>query len=203
MGMIVVNEFLTLDGVYQSPGGIDEDLEGGFAFGGWQAPFTDAASGDSIRAVIDRTDALLLGRKTFDIWNGYWPHVAEDHPVGARFNAVPKYVVSTTLTDPAWAGTTVLRDVSTVTDLRERHDEVHVWGSGDLLQSLLADDLVDRLNLWLYPLTLGSGKRLFDSGTAPASLRLVEPARSFDEGAVALVYERAGEVETRNMDDER
>lgn len=201
MGMIVVNEFLTLDGVYQSPGGVDEDLEGGFAFGGWQAPFGDAASGDSIRAVIDRTDALLLGRKTFDIWNAYWPHVAEDHPIGARFNAVPKYVVSSTLTDPEWAGTTVLPDVSAVADLRDRHEEVHVWGSGDLLQSLLLPGLVDRLNLWIYPLMLGSGKRLFGSGTVPASLRLVEPARSFDKGAVSLVYERAGEVVTRNITD--
>ena len=201
MGIIVANMFLTLDGVYQSPGAADEDPEGGFAYGGWQAPFFDEASGEAIGAVIDRIDALLLGRKTYDIFASYWPHAGEDSPIAVKFNEVPKYVVSTTLTEPAWAGTTALHDAMAAAHLRERHDEVHVFGSGDLLQSLFTEDVVGRLNLFLYPLTVGRGKRLFGSGTIPASFRLAGPARTFEKGAVGLVYERAGDVETGNMNE--
>jgi dihydrofolate reductase len=201
MGIIVANMFLTLDGVYQAPGAVDEDQEGGFGYGGWQAPFFDDESGAAMGAVIDRIDALLLGRKTYDIFAGYWPNAGEDSPIAVKFNAVPKYVVSTTLTEPSWSGTTALPNAMAAAHLRERHDEVHLFGSGNLLQSLFTEDVVDRLNLWLYPITVGSGKRLFGSGTIPASFRLVEPARTFEKGAVGLVYERAGEVETGNIEE--
>ena len=201
MGIIVANMFLTLDGVYQAPGGTEEDPENGFGYGGWQTPFFDDESGEAMGDVIDRIDALLLGRKTYDIFAGYWPKAGEDSPIAVKFNAVPKYVVSTTLTEPSWAGTTALPNAMAAAHLRERHDEVHLFGSGDLLQSLFTEDVVDRLNLWLYPLTLGSGKRLFGSGTIPASFRLAGPARTFAKGAVSLVYERAGEVETGDMDE--
>jgi dihydrofolate reductase len=197
MGIIVANLFITLDGVYQGPGGTEEDTEGGFRFGGWQAPVNDDEADAAIEAEIDRIDALLLGRKTYDIFAGYWPHQSDK--VGGTLNRVPKFVVSTTLTAPDWAGTTVLPDAAAAGRLRDEFDEVHMFGSGVLIRSLLEADVLDRLHLWLYPVTLGQGKRLFDGGTIPASFRLAEPARTFPKGAVSLVYERAGGVETRDM----
>ena len=115
---------------------------------------------------------------------------------------MPKYVVSRTLTDPSWAGTTVLPDAASAGRLREQFSRVAVIGSGALVRSLLAEDVLVRLQLWLYPVTFGQGKRLFDAGTIPSSFRLAQPARSFEKGAVSLVYERAGEVETMDMPDE-
>ncbi|MFF2296054.1 dihydrofolate reductase family protein [Arthrobacter sp. NPDC058127] len=197
MGIIVVDLFSTLDGVYQAPGGPDEDREGGFEFGGWQAPYFDKESGEAIGAGIERLDALLLGRKTYDIFAGFWPTAPAADPIAARFNTVPKYVASHTITDPSWAGTTVLTDVATeVRGIRERHDETHVIGSGGLFQTLLAEDLVDRLNLWLYPVTFGAGKRIFREGTVPAAFTLAQPPQAFPKGAIWLVYERAGDVVT-------
>lgn len=196
VGIIAADLFLTLDGVYQAPGGRDEDREGGFAFGGWQAPYADAAIGASIMSSIQHTDALLLGRRTYDIFAAYWPFQPADGPVAAKFAAIPKYVVSRTLQDPTWAGTTVLRDVASVGWLRDKFDEVHTWGSGDLLRSLLAEGLVDRLNLWVYPLALGTGKRLFSTGTVPMAFRPAQPAQVSDSGVMALVFEPAGDVRT-------
>lgn len=197
MGIIVANLFLTLDGVYQAPGGREEDTAGGFAFGGWQAPVSDDEAEAAIEAEISHIDALLLGRKTYDIFAAYWPHQSGD--VGGALNRVPKFVVSGSLADPTWAGTTVLPDATAAGRLREEYGQVHMFGSGVLIRSLLAADVIDRLHLWLYPVTLGQGKRLFDAGTIPASFRLAEPARSFPKGAVSLVYERAGDVETQDM----
>lgn len=197
MGIIVANLFITLDGVYQGPGGREEDTEGDFAFGGWQAQVSDDEAGAAIGAEIERIDALLLGRKTYDIFAAYWPHQSDD--IGGTLNRVPKFVVSNSLTDPAWSGTTVLPNATTAGRLREEYDQVHMFGSGVLIRSLLAADVLDRLHLWLYPVTLGQGKRLFDAGTIPATFRLAEPARSFPKGAVSLVYERAGDVETQEM----
>ena len=197
MGIIVANLFITLDGVYQGPGGREEDTEGDFAFGGWQAPVSDDEAGAAIGAEIERIDALLLGRKTYDIFAAYWPHQSDD--IGGTLNRVPKFVVSNSLTDPAWSGTTVLPNATTAGRLREEYDQVHMFGSGVPIRSLLAADVLDRLHLWLYPVTLGQGKRLFDAGTIPATFRLAEPARSFPKGAVSLVYERAGDVETQEM----
>jgi dihydrofolate reductase len=196
MGIIAADLFLTLDGVYQAPGGRDEDHEGDFAFGGWQAPYTDEAIGASIMSSIERTDALLLGRRTYDIFASYWPFQSADDPVAAKFAAIPKYVVSRTLEDPSWADTTVLPDAAAVGRLREEFDEVHSWGSGELLRSLLAEGLVDRLNLWMYPLALGTGKRLFDTGTVPMAFRPTHPAQVSESGVMALVLEPAGAVET-------
>lgn len=197
MGIISVDLFITLDGVYQAPGGPDEDREGGFEFGGWQGAYSDDESGEAIRAGIDRMDALLLGRKTYDIFAAYWPNLDHDFPIAARLNAVPKFVVSRSLTDPAWQGTTALSDVAQVRALKDRFVEIHVIGSGNLARSLLEADLVDRLNLFLYPLTFGSGKRLFVDGTGvPAAFRLAQPPHGFPKGATWLVYERAGDPVT-------
>lgn len=198
MGIISVDLFITLDGVYQAPGGPDEDREGGFEFGGWQAPFFDDESGAAIGAGIERMDALLLGRKTYDIFASYWPTRGDDDPIASTFNALPKFVVSRSLIDPSWEGTTALSDAATdVRALKDRFEEIHVIGSGDLVRSLLAADVVDRLNLFLYPLTFGSGKRLFADNTGvPAAFRLAQPAQSFPKGATWLVYERAGDPVT-------
>jgi dihydrofolate reductase len=197
MGIIQVDLFITLDGIYQAPGGPEEDREGGFEFGGWQGAYFDDESGETIGAEIGRLDALLLGRKTYDIFAGYWPARGDADPIAARFNAVPKFVVSRTLTNPSWEGTTVLTDVATeVRALKDRFDEVHVFGSGALVTTLLREGLLDRLNLILYPLVLGSGKRLFGDGTVPAAFTLVKPPQAFPRGAVSLVYERDGDPVT-------
>jgi dihydrofolate reductase len=197
MGIIVANLFITLDGVYQAPGGREEDPEGGFAYGGWQAPVSDDEAGAAITEEIGRIDALLLGRKTYDIFAAFWPHQSDE--IGGKLNRVPKFVVSDTLTAPGWEGTTVLPDAEAAGRLREEYGEVHMFGSGVLIRSLLEADLLDRLHLWLYPITLGQGKRLFDAWPIPATFRLTEPARTFPKGAVSLVYERAGDVETQEM----
>lgn len=197
MGIIAVDLFITLDGVYQAPGAPDEDTEAGFEFGGWQGAYFDAESGESIGAGIDRLQALLLGRKTYDIFASYWPARPDDDPIASKFNAVPKFVASRTLTDPSWAGTTVVTDVATeVRAIRDRFDEVHVIGSGDLVQTLLQEHLVDRLNLWVYPITLGTGKRLWTDGLVPSAFTLAEPPKVFPKGAIQLVFEPAGEPVT-------
>jgi dihydrofolate reductase len=198
VGIIMANPFITLDGVYQAPGGREEDPEGDFAFGGWQAPVSDDEAGASIADQISRMDALLLGRKTYDIFAAYWPHQTGD--IADTLNRVPKFVVSGSLADPVWAGTTVLPDAAAAGRIRDEYQQVHMFGSGVLIRSLLEAEVLDRLHLWLYPVVLGQGKRLFDAGTLPSTFRLAEPARSFPKGAVSLVYERAGEVETRAMD---
>ncbi|MFE5672152.1 dihydrofolate reductase family protein [Agromyces sp. NPDC056523] len=192
MGIVAVDLFITLDGVYQAPGGPEEDPSNHFEYGGWQAPYFDDESGAVIGAGIDRLDALLLGRKTYDIFADYWPKHT-DMPIGAKFDEVPKFVASRTLTDPSWARTTVVTDIAAeIPTIKERFEEIHVIGSGALARSLLAADLVDRLNLYLYPIVFGNGKRLFDEGTVPAAFALAQQPIAFPKGAVSLVYERAG-----------
>ncbi|MFF2371175.1 dihydrofolate reductase family protein [Agromyces sp. NPDC058110] len=195
MGIVSVDLFITLDGVYQGPGGPDEDEEGGFDLGGWQGHYLDEENGAAIGEGIERMDALLLGRKTYDIFAGFWPHRG-DEPIAVTFNALPKFVVSRTLADPEWAGTTALSDVEQVRPLKDRFDDIHVIGSGDLARSLLAAGLVDRLNLYLYPVALGAGKRLFDGIGVPGAFTLAQPPRVFPSGAMLLVYEPDGEAVT-------
>jgi dihydrofolate reductase len=194
MGELVVTEFVTLDGVAQAPGGPEEDSEGAFAHGGWQGPLVDEQSGAVMFDQAQSMDALLLGRKTYDIFAAYWPNAPEEIPFTALLNRVPKYVASRSSTDPlAWAGSSVLAGdlAGAVTAVKERHDRVHVIGSLDLVQTLLHAGLVDRLDLWVYPLLLGSGKRVFAGGTVPAALRLAE-ATTYPTGAVHLTYEVDG-----------
>ncbi|WP_394553855.1 dihydrofolate reductase family protein [Agromyces sp. MMS24-JH15] len=191
MGAVHVDLFITLDGVVQAPGGPDEDPESGFEFGGWQAPMLDEVTGNQVWEGMARLDALLLGRRTYDIFASYWPTATVDGPIAELFNRIPKYVASRTAPTLEWAGSELLGDdlAGEVRRIRDLHDEVHVIGSADLLQSLLAHDLVDRLNLWLYPITLGTGKRAFAGGTIPATFRLVEPPIAGSSGAVLLRYE--------------
>ena len=194
MGQLIVTEFVTLDGVAQAPGGPDEDRDGGFVHGGWQAPVADRESGEVIFEQARSMDALLLGRRTYEIFAGYWPSAPPEVPFTPLLNGVPKYVASRTLTDPlAWQGSTLVADdlAASVAALKERHDEVHVIGSLDLLQTLLHHGLVDRINLWVYPLLLGSGKKVFADGTVPTVLRPTGSA-SYPSGTLHLTYETAG-----------
>ncbi|GLY13678.1 dihydrofolate reductase family protein [Kineosporia rhizophila] len=194
MGKLIVTEYMTLDGVAQGPGGPEEDEEGSFAHGGWQAPLIDHETGDVVFEQSRSMDALLLGRRTYDIFASYWPTAPDDIPFKALLNGVPKYVASNTLSEPlSWEGTSLLKGdlAESVAEIKQRHETVAVIGSLDLLQSLLRLGLVDELRLWQYPVLLGSGKKVFGSGTVPAALRL-EQAISYPGGAVQLTYQALG-----------
>ncbi|MER6063872.1 dihydrofolate reductase family protein [Streptomyces sp. NPDC001792] len=173
MGKLVSTIFVTLDGVYQAPGGPQEDTRGGFEHGGWSFTYGDDDFGRFVTEVFDRAGAFLLGRRTYDIFAGYWPKVTDpDNPIAAKLNALPKYVPSSTLTDPAWSGTTVVSGdlAKEVTALKERTDgELQVHGSGALLRSLIDLQLVDTLHLLTFPVVLGSGLRLFTEGAVPTA----------------------------------
>ena len=201
MGQLIVTEFVTLDGVAQAPGGPDEDLDSGFEFGGWQAPLIDEQSGGVMFEKAQGMDALLLGRKTYDIFAGYWPNAPEEIPFTSLLNRVPKYVASRTLSDPLpWKGATVLEGglVDSVTELKDRHEAVHVIGSLDLLQSLLGAGLVDQVELWIYPIVLGTGKRVFEPGIVPIAFRVAESV-SYPNGTVNLVLTTDGRPTVGDM----
>ena len=190
MGQLVAHEFVTLDGVMQSPGGPDEDREGGFEHGGWEAPYGDAESGHLIFEQYAGVDAILLDRKTYEIFVPSRPQAPTDNPFVPVMNDTLKYVASRTLERVDWANTSLLKgDVpAEVARLKERHNQIHVIGSGGLFQTLLRHDLVDRVHLWIYPVLFGTGKRLFADGTIPAALRLVT-SRGFPGGAILLTFE--------------
>jgi dihydrofolate reductase len=195
MGLIHIDLFTTLDGVAQAPGGPEEDPEGGFAFGGWQAPLMDELDGEQVWAGMQGLDALLLGRRTYDIFAGYWPHQEQglDGGIAELFNRVPKYVASRGEPELDWESSTLLDTdlASSVPALRDRHEHVHVIGSLDLVQTLVAERLFDRLSLWIYPIVLGPGKRVFDHGAVPSNLTLLEPATTSPRGTVHVKYARA------------
>ncbi len=193
MGELIVSEMVSLDGVMQAPGGPEEDTEGGFKHGGWQAPLLDEESLSLITRDIGRMDALLLGRKTYDIFAAYWPKATTNKEIADKLNNTPKYVASRSRRRLEWNNSTLIQgDVSKeVARIKQKHGEVQVIGSGNLVQTLLRLDLVDRLNLWVYPLLLGTGKRLFGEGTPPAGLRLTS-SQAFPRGAIHLAYEHAG-----------
>jgi dihydrofolate reductase len=197
MGTLVVGTFVTVDGVYQAPGGQDEDREGGFEYGGWTAPYWDEEMGRRITELTLRSDALLLGRKTYDIFSGYWPNADPNDPVAAHLNSVRKYVASRTLDKVEWNNSSLIQgDVAeAVAKLKSEHDEVAVTGSGEVIQTLLANDLVDVFALWVFPVVVGPGKRLFGNGTLPGALKLTDSWTSAT-GVLVNTYERAGAVQT-------
>lgn len=192
MGLIHIDLFTTLDLVAQAPGSPEEDSEGGFPFGGWQAPLIDEQDGEQVDAGMRGMDALLLGRKTYDIFAAYWPHQEDglDGGIAALFNRIPKYVASRGEPELEWKGSTRLdADLpGAVRRLRDQHENVHVIGSLNLVQTLLRERLFDRLNLWVYPILLGPGKKVFDGGAVPANLTLLAPATTSAKGTVHLRY---------------
>ncbi|MFT4210613.1 MAG: dihydrofolate reductase family protein [Microbacterium sp.] len=201
-GRITIDIFTTLDGVAQAPGGPEEDTSGGFRFGGWQAPFTDEVSGTQIVEGIRGLDALLLGRRTYDIFAAYWPsHVGQDDVIAEVFNRVPKYVASRGAPVLDWAGSSLLGPdlAADIAALRARHRDIHVIGSIDFAHTLLDSGLYDELNLWVYPLVLGRGKRVFPEGLVPATLRLVAPPVASTTGAIRMRYAPAGDVRLGDM----
>jgi dihydrofolate reductase len=200
MRKIIVLEHISLDGVIQAPGGRDEDRSDGFAHGGWIAPYHDKddAIETALNKMLNMPLDLLLGRKTFDIWEPFWPQHADIWP---GVMTATKYVASNTRTSSEWQPTVFLNgDVAKkVAELKQQAGpDLHVWGSGDLLQTLIKHDLVDTFWLLIYPITLGEGKRLFAEGTIPAAFKVTESIVG-SSGVIHAVYERAGSVITGSL----
>lgn len=201
MRKVIALEFITLDGVIQAGGGPEEDTSGGFTYGGWQAPYSDEVLGNFMRRQLSLPFDLLIGRKTFDIWEPYWPtHAANIWP---GVNTATKYIASNTRTSSEWQPTVFLSgDIAEkVRQLKQQPGaDLHVYGSANLLQTLFKHDLVDELWLKIYPLTLGSGKKLFADGTIPAAYKVTESHIS-PSGIIIANYARAGTVTTGRMDE--
>jgi dihydrofolate reductase len=184
---------LSLDGVMQGPGGPEEDPSNGFTHGGWAMPFMDEAGSQAVGEIIAREFDLLLGRRTYEIFANYWPNHG-DNPIGEAFNKATKYVVTRSLKSPGWEKSQRI-DGDVVAEVRRLKasdgPELHIWGSGKLLQTLIAADLVDEYRIWILPVVLGEGKRLFENGVPPRSLTLVE-TRSTPSGVLVNTYHPAG-----------
>jgi dihydrofolate reductase len=189
MRKIIVLEHISLDGVIQAPGGPEEDTSGGFAYGGWVASYSDAILGKALREQMNKSFDLLLGRKTFEIWEPYWPQHGDIWP---NVNLATKHVASNTRTASDWKSSVFLSgDVAGEVGKLKQQDglDLHVWGSGNLLQTLIKHDLVDVFWLMIYPITLGSGKRLFAEGTIPAAFKVTESIVT-PSGVIVVNYER-------------
>jgi len=195
MRKVIVLEHISLDGVIQAPGGPEEDTSEGFEYGGWAGPYSDEIVGTALRKQMNSPFDLLLGRKTFDIWAQYWPQHADAWP---GVDTATKYVASNTLTSHEWQPSVFLNG-----DIAEKvakikgqpGPDLHVWGSGNLLQTLIKHDLVDVFWLMVYPITLGDGKRLFADGTIPAAFKVTESIVG-SNGVIVVNYERAGAITT-------
>jgi dihydrofolate reductase len=195
MRKVIALEFITLDGVIQAGGGPEEDTSGGFAYGGWMVPYSDDVIGTVMNRQMNLPFDLLLGRKTFEIWASYWPHHADRWP---GVNPATKYVASNTMTSHQWQPSVFLGGniAEKVSQLKQQPGpDLHVYGSGNLLQTLFQHDLVDELWLKIYPITLGGGKRLFADGTIPAAFKVTESKVS-PSGVIIVNYERAGAITT-------
>ncbi|QMW65329.1 dihydrofolate reductase family protein [Mumia sp. ZJ1417] len=186
MGELHVNMNITLDGVIQANGGPTAQ-DAGFAYAGWERPYWDETAGAQIVADVEESDALLLGRTTYDIFRSYWPGKTDE--IGRAFDRVPKYVASRGTPELSWDTSTQVTDAATeVRDLRERHEQIHTWGSADLLQTLFRESLVDQVNLWMCPVVIGQGKRLFPEGATAARFAQAEPPMAYPAGVVLLRY---------------
>jgi dihydrofolate reductase len=192
MRKIIVLSMITLDGVMQGPGGPGEDTSGGFEYGGWVAPYDDEVYGKVVEKELQPAD-YLLGRKTFEIWEPYWPKHADFWP---GINEGNKYVLSGTRDQSDWKNTVFLKSLDDIGQLKNSEgSDIQVWGSSELVQLLLKNDLVDELRLKIHPLLLGKGKKLFDDSSMPAAFTLTESVVT-SKGVIIATYERAGEVET-------
>ena len=195
MRKIIVLSFITLDGVMQAPGGPEEDTSGDFKYGGWVTPYFDEVSGKIMEKQLKPSD-YLLGRKTFDIFASYWPEHGDFWP---SINDRTKYVLSNTMKSSEWKNSVFLTSVDEIIKLKKSEGaNLQVHGSGELIQTLLKHDLVDELWLKIFPITLHTGKRLFDEGTIPAAFTLTDSA-VMPSGVIFANYKRAGEVETGTM----
>lgn len=192
MRKIIVLEFMSLDGVIQAPGGPNEDTSGNFEYGGWTAHYGDEVLGNIIQKQMEPAD-LLLGRKTFEIFESYWPNKSENWP---KINEVKKYVLSNTRQNSEWSNSVFLQNLDEIKKLKNSEgSDIKVWGSSELVQLLLKNDLVDELWLKIYPVTLGNGKKMFGNGVIPASFKIVESAIT-PSGVIIVDYKRDGEVKT-------
>lgn len=199
MRKVIVIEFMTLDGVIQAGGGPDEDTSGGFEYGGWAAPYSDDIVEKVLSKQMNLPFDLLLGRKTFEIWAPYW---SQHGDVWAGVNPATKYVASNTMTSHEWQPSVFLSgDIAEkIRELkRQEGADLHVYGSANLVQTLMKHDLIDEFWLKIYPVTLGSGKRLFVEGTIPAAFKVTE-AQVSPNGIIIVNYERAGEVKTGSFE---
>lgn len=193
---LTLTTFVTLDGVMQAPGGPTEDPSGGFDHGGWLVPYADADMGKAMAGWFGEVDAFLLGRRTYELFASYWPHVTDpDDPIAGPLNSLPKYVASRTLKEVSWKGSTLIEGELTerLAELkRQPGRELQVHGSGVLAYSLMQHDLIDEYRLLIYPVVLGTGRRLFTNGTRPAAMRLIE-SKTTGAGVTMNVYRPAGE----------
>ena len=198
MRELIVLSFITLDGVMQAPGGPEEDPTGGFKYGGWTVGYWDDFLGGVMGEQMAKPFDLLLGRKTYEIFAAYWPYAKSDDPTASKLNRAKKYVASKSLKKLDWSNSMLVEGdtVQEIIKLKEQKGpELQVHGSGNLIQTLLKHDLIDEFRLKIFPITLGTGKRLFGEGTIPAGLQLVD-SRTSTTGVIVATYKRAGVVKT-------
>jgi dihydrofolate reductase len=197
MRKLIVGTFLTLDGVMQAPGGPEEDDSGGFTYGGWSVNYWDEMMGQVMGEAMSTPFDMVLGRKTYDIFAAYWPNAPEE--AGAKpLNDATKYVVSRSRPTLEWSRSVLIEGDAAdgITALKKGDGpELQVHGSGNLIQTLMRHNLVDQYRLWVFPLVIGSGKRLFADGTIPSALKLIDSKVS-TTGVVIATYEPAGEIVT-------
>lgn len=201
MRKIITTTFVTLEGVVQAPGGPTEDTTGGFAYGGWSVNYWDEMMGAVMKGFMGIPFELLLGKSTYEIFAAYWPHTKEDAVVAEPFNATKKYVVSEKSFEPSWQNSTCITgDVVKQIKKLKAEDGPDLWvhGSGNLIQTLLKHHLIDRMHLWIFPVTVGGGKRLFAEGTQAEGFKLVE-SKSSTTGVIIATYESTGALKTGSI----
>jgi dihydrofolate reductase len=206
MRKIITNTFVTLDGIMQAPGGPEEDPTGGFKYGGWSVNYWDEMMAKVIMELMAKPFDLLLGRKTYDIFAAHWPYVKNDpdklNAMAAQIlNSARKYVVSKTLTEADWENSTLITGdaVKEITELKKLDGpEIQVHGSSNLIQTLLKNDLIDEFHVWTFPVSIGTGKRLFGEGAIPFGLKLMD-SKASTTGVIIATYERNGQVKTGSL----
>lgn len=203
MRKLIIAEHISLDGVIQAPGGPDEDISGGFRFGGWSVPYADDTIGQAVQELMEESFELLLGRHTYDIWAAYWPHVRAGHTIADKFNRVPKHVATHRPDTLLWQNSNALvGDLADAIGMLKQQDGANLltWGSADMVCQLLATGLVDELRLMIYPVVIGYGKRLFGDHAQPSAFNLTHSVTT-PKGVLITSYKRSGEVRTGSFDD--
>jgi dihydrofolate reductase len=203
MRKLIVAEHISLDGVIQAPGGPEEDPSGEFRLGGWTVPYADEAIGQDLRDLFSQPFELLLGRRTYEIWAAYWPHVRAGHAIADLFNSVPKHVATHRPDTLEWQNSHALEgDLADAIRALKQQDGANLltWGSGDMVRQLLAAGLVDELRLMIYPVVLGRGKRLFVNNAQPSAFTLAH-STSTSSGVLLTRYARSGEVRTGTFEE--